>query len=266
MPENTGAAVCRDCPTLLIRKTAGRRGPIRCPKCAHSRHVAQGKVRGAARTRPSRAKPPEPPRPCADCPTLVHKAKTKWPERCEPCATKRRRKAHREQLAARAKRRREQTVPCADCGVEAAIGYRLVKNHRCDDCKRIQKNDRYRRARAENPVRFREAEVRWAAANPDVVARKRDRRRFGGLDIEWEDFLNAEIFERDGWVCQVPICRKPVDRSLRWPDTGSASLDHKIPLTRDGTSHTRLNVRLAHLSCNISKGNRLDEELELLAV
>ena len=66
-------------------------------------------------------------------------------------------------------------------------------------------------------------------------------------------YLNAEIFERDGWVCQ--LCDAPVDRSLNYPDTGSASLDHILPLSRGG-HHVHANVQLAHLFCNLSKGAR----------
>ena len=68
-----------------------------------------------------------------------------------------------------------------------------------------------------------------------------------------EPIVNAEIFERDGWVCQ--LCDAPVDRLLSYPDPGSASLDHIMPLSRGG-HHVRSNVQLAHLFCNLSKGAR----------
>lgn len=68
-----------------------------------------------------------------------------------------------------------------------------------------------------------------------------------------EPIVNAEIFERDGWVCQ--LCDAPVDRLLNYPDPGSASLDHILPLSRGG-HHIRSNVQLAHLFCNLSKGAR----------
>jgi hypothetical protein len=72
--------------------------------------------------------------------------------------------------------------------------------------------------------------------------------------VECEDFTEREIYERDGWCCQ--LCGKRVSQKLRWPHPMSASLDHVIPLTKDGTSHTRRNVRLAHLVCNTKRGNR----------
>ncbi|MEV6398476.1 HNH endonuclease [Streptomyces sp. NPDC051907] len=36
----------------------------------------------------------------------------------------------------------------------------------------------------------------------------------------------------------------------------SASLDHIIPLARQG-DHTRINVQLAHLLCNLRKSDKL---------
>jgi hypothetical protein len=35
------------------------------------------------------------------------------------------------------------------------------------------------------------------------------------------------------------------------------SLDHVVPVSASGTSHTRANVRLAHLVCNTKRGNRV---------
>lgn len=88
--------------------------------------------------------------------------------------------------------------------------------------------------------------------------REHRRRRRAALrtgDVEWFD--GREIYERDEWVCQ--ICHEPVDPAAMWPDPRCASLDHIIPVSRPGTSHTRANVRLAHLDCNIARGNRMDE-------
>jgi len=67
------------------------------------------------------------------------------------------------------------------------------------------------------------------------------------------DFSRLDIYRRDDWVCQ--ICKKPVDKTLSFPDPYCASLDHIVPLSRGGTHESR-NVQLTHLSCNTSKGNR----------
>lgn len=75
-------------------------------------------------------------------------------------------------------------------------------------------------------------------------------RRYG---VHAEVFEPGEVFDRDGWVCGV--CDLPVDRNLSWPDPGSPSLDHIVPLARGG-EHTRSNTQLAHLYCNACKGVR----------
>lgn len=62
------------------------------------------------------------------------------------------------------------------------------------------------------------------------------------------------VFERDGWVCW--LCEEPIDRSLRHPDPMSASVDHVVPLARDG-EHVYENVRAAHLTCNVRRRARL---------
>ena len=67
----------------------------------------------------------------------------------------------------------------------------------------------------------------------------------------------ADVYERDEWVCG--LCSAPVDRNLTWPDPLSPSLDHILPLSLGG-HHTMANVQLAHLSCNVRKGNRVEAD------
>ncbi len=61
------------------------------------------------------------------------------------------------------------------------------------------------------------------------------------------------IAERDGWRCG--ICGKRVGRSYASPHPRSASLDHIEQLSLGG-KHAPENVQLAHLDCNVRKGNR----------
>lgn len=70
-----------------------------------------------------------------------------------------------------------------------------------------------------------------------------------------EAFEPHEVFDRDGWICQ--ICDQPIDTRARHPDPRSVSLDHIVPLSRGG-EHSRANCQTAHLICNLKKGARLD--------
>ena len=72
-------------------------------------------------------------------------------------------------------------------------------------------------------------------------------------DAGAERIVRDEIGDRDGWVCG--ICREPLDRTLRWPESDSQSLDHVVPLSKGGL-HRSGNVRIAHLGCNVKRGNR----------
>lgn len=103
----------------------------------------------------------------------------------------------------------------------------------------------------------------WHKANPAPRkhASRADAYRLYGYQrravvagVEAETFSSVEIFERDGWLCQ--ICTEEIDRSLVWPDRRSVSLDHIIPIARGG-AHVRSNVQCAHLGCNSSKGSSL---------
>jgi 5-methylcytosine-specific restriction endonuclease McrA len=70
-----------------------------------------------------------------------------------------------------------------------------------------------------------------------------------------------QVFERDGWTCQ--LCHEPIDPLLMFPDPLSPSVDHRVPL-RDCLDvfgpdfvDDETNWQAAHLVCNTSKGARL---------
>lgn len=70
-----------------------------------------------------------------------------------------------------------------------------------------------------------------------------------------EKVVPSLVFERDGWMCG--LCGVAIDKSLPHPDPWSVSLDHVVPLSKGG-QHSLGNVQAAHLTCNLSKGNRVE--------
>lgn len=61
-----------------------------------------------------------------------------------------------------------------------------------------------------------------------------------------------EIYERDGWVCQ--ICGQPIDQWARHHSPMSATIDHRVPIKLGG-DHTPENCQAAHHICNSYKGD-----------
>lgn len=76
-------------------------------------------------------------------------------------------------------------------------------------------------------------------------------RRCQEYGIPYQRVARKPVFDRDRWICQ--LCQEPVNPALKFPNPGSASLDHIIPLKRGGL-HALSNVQLAHLGCNSKKG------------
>lgn len=99
--------------------------------------------------------------------------------------------------------------------------------------------------RFENPDKY----PSWDEAKKAASQRRRARKRA----VPTEHIVAAVIYARDGGVCQ--LCNGDVDLALAWPHPLSASLDHRIPLSKGG-SHTAANIQLAHLSCNTRKRDR----------
>jgi len=68
-------------------------------------------------------------------------------------------------------------------------------------------------------------------------------------------FTRREVFDRDGWICQ--LCLAPIDWNLSGRGRWAPALDHIVPLVHGG-SHTWDNVQAAHSGCNARKRDRLD--------
>lgn len=110
-------------------------------------------------------------------------------------------------------------------------------------------------------------EITWrdVAGNPETrrrsLRRKTQLRRARMYDANAEVIDRDAIGARDGWKCG--LCGGRVDDALAWPHPQSPSLDHIQPLSVGGR-HIHANVQIAHLSCNIAKGNRGGGEQLLL--
>lgn len=71
---------------------------------------------------------------------------------------------------------------------------------------------------------------------------------------EGDDIDACVLFELYSWTCY--ICKKPIDRYLRYPNYRAATIEHILPLCAGG-SHTWDNVVPAHAVCNFRKGDTL---------
>lgn len=128
---------------------------------------------------------------------------------------------------------------------EQGRAYRLANPE-----KTALKNKKYR---TESPGKLKAACQRWKKNNPKKLSdlNRHRRARIAGATVEV--FASQEIYERDKWRCG--ICGEWVNSQLVFPTPRSASLDHIIPITKGG-GHSRANTQLAHLVCNMRKGDR----------
>ena len=69
---------------------------------------------------------------------------------------------------------------------------------------------------------------------------------------------NKKIILSTQSVCG--ICGKPVDKSLRYPDPMSPTVDHIIPVSKHGDPISLDNLQLAHRYCNRMKSDKLPQE------
>ena len=217
-------------------------------------------------------------RTCQGCTTVItpgprERNKRKWCS--ESCRVAAYRIAHpdRNELRKAQKRRhyRENHVPivheltCELCST-AFSAKRPEAKYCSPRCKSAaftatRKDDgRAKAYREQNAERIKEYQKkyapRWFATDSGQACSQRAeaRRRYIETSSESERFTRLEVADRDNWICG--LCHGPVDSTLKYPDPLSASLDHITPLSLGGL-HIRANAQLAHLRCNLSKGNRV---------
>lgn len=80
---------------------------------------------------------------------------------------------------------------------------------------------------------------------------------------------NASLFEANKKIILATqsvcaICGKPVDKSIKYPDPMSPSVDHIIPLSKNGDPVALDNLQLAHRYCNRMKGDKLMNERKVV--
>lgn len=122
----------------------------------------------------------------------------------------------------------------------------------CVICRKERLNARFKAWR-DTP----EGRAKYREKTRNAKLRRRARKASGAAEV----FRRTDIFHRDGWVCG--ICGNRVDRTLKWPDPMSATIDHILPLAKGG-SHTRANVQAAHWICNVRKSDGVAGQAEQL--
>jgi hypothetical protein len=163
------------------------------------------------------------------------------------------------------------SAECVQCGITYERPKRSGPFGLCSDtCRLARKKARARQWHAEhreesnraarewprkNRERTRERVNAWDRAHPDHKRRRKLVRRARLAAVRIEPYRPTEIYERDGWVCQLCLEPIPPDVGGKW-NPMRASIDHRIPLALGGADAPD-NVQASHLVCNIRKGARV---------
>jgi len=252
--------LCVDCgaslqPTGTVRK----RYSLRCPRCRRNNTLVVARSGANARYALKVANVEH---NCLDCGIAVIRSGRSWPTRCPQHKEARRLAENRRRVAEwdRAnpgKNRTRSATYAAAHRAEAAGKAKAWYEANTDRVKAYRKatksqktayNTAYYAANRDKEI---QRSLEYARTRGHEAKRARDSHRYavrrGSPTMPAERFTLDEIYERDERICH--LCGLSVDRA-------DASMDHLIPVSRGGL-HLRANVKLAHLSCNTRKGNRM---------
>lgn len=126
----------------------------------------------------------------------------------------------------------------------------------CRPCQMEQKKKNIATDRQINPDKYLQARRDWKARSIDRWNAMHKKHRMARRAREWDAFVedvdSDVVWERDKGLCG--ICKGQVDINENW------HLDHIIPLAKGGL-HCYDNVQVAHSACNLSKGNRVPDDV-----
>lgn len=77
--------------------------------------------------------------------------------------------------------------------------------------------------------------------------------RLSALSAQYK--ANKKIILATKSICG--ICGKPVDKSIKYPDPMSPTIDHIIPVALNGDPVALENLQLAHRCCNRMKSDKM---------
>ncbi|MBY4212896.1 HNH endonuclease [Rhodococcus fascians] len=139
---------------------------------------------------------------------------------------------------------------CAFCSGPIAFDALITARHCSGTCssKAWAKN---------NPERMQELFDRYKIEHKDRMRGYWEARRCRKFGIRAGKIVAAEVYARDNYTCW--ICEEHVDMDLKFPDKMSKSLDHVIPLSKNGW-HAMDNVALAHFGCNNAKRSSIPDK------
>lgn len=173
------------------------------------------------------------------------------PKWCPDCRRENFNRVRRDARADRIAAKMAEPLTCGRCEATMYRKHVSVTPTLCDPCAKARDYETVRRWIAEHPDEYRA-----------MARRHTHERRTRKLSGNYEKFDDREIFERDGWICQIG--KHPVDRSVEWPHPLYPTLDHIVPLSKGG-EHARANTRLACWAHNAERGNRGgNEQLALI--
>ncbi|SRR6266704_707158 len=145
---------------------------------------------------------------------------------------------------------------------ECRIAY-VVESHRTPEYKErhrqeyLRNKDKRAAYYVENKETYRATGRAWRKANPEKARASHIRRKAHRVNATVEPTEYKVIIERDGYWCY--ICGKDIDPSAKSRSSAGLTFDHIIPLQpRLGEPqgvHSEENIRPAHHSCNVRKGN-----------
>lgn len=135
---------------------------------------------------------------------------------------------------------------CSYCGSAMPAEARSDADHCSVTCQQAQWYE-------DESDRLTEAANNWRLSNSEKRA-EYARRREAQIASTQTGRIDRDRFiaDSDG-ICG--ICGREINKTIQYPDKMSASTDHIVPLARGG-AHTRSNLQVTHLRCNLKKGQR----------
>lgn len=152
--------------------------------------------------------------------------------------------------------------------IERAKQYRQVNIEKIYKCQK-----QYREANTEKIAEYRQSNkdkiteqrrhYRQTKRGREAYYKGKMKRRSYKHKVLFTSHQRKEILDRDSWTCQCCGIKVHDRNTGDWNTPDKAHIDHIIPISKGGNSEPK-NLRVLCRTCNLSKQDKLDEQLTLL--